>query len=155
MLSFSQCPPPPSGVFDGSRHLYPVRVFFEDTDLGGVVYHANYLKYMERARSDMLRLVGIDQRETFEAGEGVYVIAEATIKYRAPAKFDDVLTIVSTVEDVRPVSATINQTVLRGETLIAEGRIAAVFVGPDGRPRRQPTSWVAMFNAIMTGADAQ
>ena len=61
---------PLEGRFDGPEHRFPVRVYFEDTDLSGVVYHANYLRYMERARSDMLRLAGIDQRATMEAGGG-------------------------------------------------------------------------------------
>ena len=63
-------PLPPSGCFDGARHWYAVRVYFEDTDLSGVVYHANYLRWFERGRSDMLRLLGIDQRGAQEAGEG-------------------------------------------------------------------------------------
>ena len=63
-------PLPPSGCFDSARHLYAVRVYFEDTDLSGVVYHANYLRWFARARSDMLRLLGIDQRGAQEAGEG-------------------------------------------------------------------------------------
>ena len=67
MTSF---PSPPSGLIDGRVHRFAVRAYFEDTDLSGVVYHANYLRYMERARSDMLRLVGIDQRAAFEVGAG-------------------------------------------------------------------------------------
>jgi len=61
---------PTAGRFEGREHLFPVRVYFEDTDLSGVVYHANYLRFMERARSAMLRLAGIDQRAVFDAGEG-------------------------------------------------------------------------------------
>ena len=80
---------PYAGAFVGRTHHFALRVYFEDTDVAGVVYYANYLKYMERARSDMLRVVGIDQRAAIESGEGVYVVAEAHIKYRASAKLDD------------------------------------------------------------------
>ena len=71
-----------------------MRVYFEDTDLSGVVYHANYLRYMERARSDMLRAAGIDQRAAHEAGEGAYAIRDLAIRYRAPARLDDALMVV-------------------------------------------------------------
>ena len=70
---------PYSGRFEGHDHLFAIRVYFEDTDAGGVVYHANYLRYMERARSDMLRVAGIDQRGAIEGGEGVYVVHDLHI----------------------------------------------------------------------------
>ena len=93
-------PEPASGTFDGALHLFPVRVYFEDTDLSGVVYHANYLRFMERAWSDMLGVVGIDQRAAFDSGEGVYAVADLSIKYRRPARLDDALTVVSHVRAV-------------------------------------------------------
>ena len=76
---------PYQGAFVGGTHHFALRVYFEDTDVAGIVYYANYLKYMERARSDMLRCAGIDQRAALESGEGVYVVAEAHIKYRGSA----------------------------------------------------------------------
>src|SRR3546814_18020093 len=78
----------PEGRFVGREHRFALRVYFEDTDLSGVVYLANYLRYMERARSDMLRLAGIDQRAAGEEGRGPYAISECTIGYRAPAPPD-------------------------------------------------------------------
>src|SRR3546814_6626357 len=69
-------PVPASGRFIAAEHHFPLRVYFEDTDLSGLVYHANYLRYMERARSDMLRIAGIDQRGNLEGGEGVYARSE-------------------------------------------------------------------------------
>ncbi|WP_340588909.1 YbgC/FadM family acyl-CoA thioesterase [Erythrobacter alti] len=136
---------PPSGVIEGSRHLYPVRVFFEDTDLSGIAYHANYLKWCERARSDILRLLGIDQRAAFEAGEGFYAVSEANIKWRRPAKFDDVLTIETRCTELRSASARMIQRVLRGSELLAEIEIVAAFLSSEGRPRRQPEAWRAAF----------
>lgn len=136
---------PPSGTIAGSRHYYPVRVFFEDTDLSGIAYHANYLKWCERARSDILRLLGIDQRAAFEAGEGVYAVSEAQIKWRRPAKFDDELVVQTTASQIRAASAHMSQRIFRGEELLAEVEIVAAFVTPEGRPRRQPAEWRAAF----------
>src|SRR3569623_3641642 len=76
---------PVEGRLAGREHRFPLRVYFEDTDLSGVVYHANYLRFMERARSDMLLAAGIDQRAAHEGGEGAYAIANLAIRYRAPA----------------------------------------------------------------------
>jgi len=136
------------GHFEGSSHHFPVRVYFEDTDLSGIVYHANYLRYMERARSDMLRAVGIDQRGAFEGGEGVYAVADLRIKYRAPAKLDDDLTVVSTVAAVGAATATIHQAVMRGTQLLTDAQVTAAFLTPTGRPRRQPKEWVAAFETL-------
>ena len=103
---------------------------------------------MERARSDMLRAAGIDQRAAIDAGTGVYAVAEAHVRYRAPARLGDDLTIASVLATVRAASVVIQQTVRRGTEDIALGRITAVFLAPDGRPTRQPKEWVERFHAI-------
>lgn len=138
-----------SGHFVGRDHHFAVRVYFEDTDFSGLVYHGNYLKFLERARSDMLKLSGIMQREMFEGGEGVYAITEINIKYKAPARFDDDLLIVSTVEAVRPVGCTIHQRVIRGAQLLVEAEVKAAFLSPQGRPKRQPAPWIAAFERLL------
>ena len=116
--------------------------------MSGVVYHANYLKWFERARSDMLRLLGIDQRGAAEAGEGAYAVSELTIRYRAPARLDDAVQIESRAEEIRAASCRMHQRAFRNETLLAEARLRVGFVGPDGRPRRQPDAWRAAFATI-------
>ena len=131
----------------GGTHHFALRVYFEDTDVAGIVYYANYLKYMERARSDMLRCAGIDQREALEAGEGVYVVAEANIKYRAPARLDDDLIVLSRLVEVRAASCVIHQRVMRGHDSLADATIMAAFLR-DGRPRRQPRAWVEAFERL-------
>lgn len=141
---------PYRGGFVGSAHHFALTVYFEDTDTAGIVYYANYLKFMERARSDMLRAAGIDQRAAQEAGTGVYAVAEATIKYRAPAKLGDDLLIVSTVREVRAASVLIHQRVMRGGQPLADGQITAAFLGPDDRPRRQPREWVEAFRNLIS-----
>jgi acyl-CoA thioester hydrolase len=136
------------GRFEGATHHYPVRVYFEDTDLSGLVYHANYLRFMERARSDMLRALGFEQRATFEAGAGVYAVADLSIKYRAPAKLDDDLSVVSRVTGIGAATATIHQTVMRGVEVLTDAQVTAAFLSPEGRPRRQPKNWVAAFKSL-------
>lgn len=138
-----------SGHFEGRDHHFAVRVYFEDTDFSGLVYHANYLRFLERARSDMLKCAGIMQREVFETGEGVYAITELTIRYKAPARFDDDLLIISTVEALRPVGCTIHQRVMRGAQLLAEAEVKAAFLSPQGRPKRQPAAWIDAFARLL------
>ncbi|MFM5913890.1 MAG: YbgC/FadM family acyl-CoA thioesterase [Chakrabartia godavariana] len=145
----SQPDAPQSGRFVGREHRFPVRVYFEDTDFSGVVYHASYLRFMERARSDMLSVAGIDQRTAFAQGDGVYAVAELSIKYHRPAHFDDALLIVSTVEQVRAASCLIQQRVMLGDELKAEARVLAAFLTPDGRPRRQPRPWIDAFERLL------
>ena len=142
---------PHSGLFDGPVHRFAVRAYFEDTDLSGVVYHANYLRWFERARSDMLRLLGIDQRAAQEAGEGAYAVADLTIRYAAPARLDDAVLIESRVEEMRAASCRMHQIAFRDGTLLAEARLRVGFVAPDGRPRRQPDAWRTAFVALIPG----
>jgi acyl-CoA thioester hydrolase len=138
---------PYQGAFVGSTHHFALRVYFEDTDVAGIVYYANYLKYMERARSDMLRCAGIDQRAALEAGEGVYVVAEAHIRYRGSARLDDDLVVLSGLEEVRAASCLIHQRVMRGHDILADAMITAAFLC-EGRPRRQPRAWVEAFERL-------
>lgn len=137
-----------AGAFVGRTHHFALRVYFEDTDVAGIVYYANYLKFMERARSDMLRAVGIDQRAAIEAGEGVYAVAEVHIRYRTPARLDDELVILSELEEVRAASALIHQRVMRGPEIVAEARVTAAFLSLDGRPKRQPRAWIERFDRL-------
>lgn len=144
---------PQQGRFEGAEHRFPVRVYFEDTDLSGVVYHANYLRYMERARSDMLRVAGIDQRAVFEAGEGAYAVAEVVIRYLAPARLEDALLVVSRVTQVRAASVVIHQTVRRGSLVLSQADVTAALVSPSGRPKRQPRAWTDIYQRLVDQAD--
>ncbi|MBB5711767.1 tol-pal system-associated acyl-CoA thioesterase [Sphingomonas xinjiangensis] len=136
------------GHFQGLEHHFGLRVYFEDTDLTGIVYHANYLRYMERARSDMLAAAGIDQRSVFEAGEGAYAVRDIALRYRTPARLSDDLVVVSRLTELRGASVRIQQRVMRGETIVAQAEVEAAFVSPTGRPRRQPQEWVAKFEPL-------
>jgi acyl-CoA thioester hydrolase len=152
-MNEKQLSQPYRGGFVGREHRFALTVYFEDTDVAGVVYYANYLKFMERARSDMLRAAGVDQRDALEGGEGVYAVAEANIRYLRPGKLGDELQIVSTVEQVRAASVHIHQQVRRGPDILAEGRITAAFLTLDGRPTRQPRHWFTTFERIARGEE--
>lgn len=136
---------PASGRFEGGEHVFPLRVYFEDTDLSGLVYHANYLRYMERARSDMLRLLGIDQRGAHARGEGVYAVTDIAIRYRGPARLDDDLLVRSRLSQLTPARCAIAQSVWRGSDEITRGHVTVAFLDPAGRPKRQPADWIARF----------
>ncbi len=133
----------------GHRHHFAVRVYFEDTDFSGVVYHARYLHFMERARSDMLARLGIDQRGAHEGGQGAYAVTAIDMKFRRPAHFDDALLVTSIATAVRGASCDIHQTVSRDGQTLVEAKVTAAFVAPDGRPARQPAEWVAAFRSVI------
>ncbi len=142
-------PNPPGGVIDGARHLYAVRVYYEDTDLSGITYHANYLRWFERARSDLLRMLDIDQRSAIEAGEGAYAVSEINLKYLRPAKLDDDVVIETRCTQMRAASCRMHQKAFRGEELLTEADLRVGFIAPDGRPRRQPEEWRTAFIKFM------
>lgn len=142
-------PNPPGGILDGALHLYAVRVYYEDTDLSGITYHANYLRWFERARSDLLRLLGIDQRAAIEAGVGAYAVAEVNLKYLRPAKLDDDVLIETRCTELGAASCRMHQAARRSGDPLCEATLRVGFLSPDGRPRRQPAEWHAAFRTFM------
>jgi acyl-CoA thioester hydrolase len=131
-------PVAPTGPF---RHT--LRVYWEDTDAGGVVFYANYLKFFERARTEWLRCYGIGQQALREATGALFVVTDTRVRYRAPARLDDLLDVTVTLRHRGTASMTIEQQAWRGETLLAEGEIRIGCVD-DGtfRPRRIPTELI-------------
>jgi acyl-CoA thioester hydrolase len=140
---------PYRGGFVGREHRFALSVYFEDTDAYGIVYYANYLKFMERARSDFIRAVGVDQVAELRSTGSAYAVVEVDIRYRMPARLGDDLQVVSTVDQVRASSVHIQQRVMRGPELLTDARVTAAFLDGDGRPRRQPREWVEKFNQIV------
>ena len=126
-----------------SQHSHPlaVRVYWEDTDAGGVVYYANYLKFMERARTEWLRALGVRQ-EALRAQEGVqFVVADMQVRYLAPAKLDDLLTVTVSVAEQGRASMLLEQRVWRGDTLLAQGVVRVGCVDAQTlAPKRMPVS---------------
>ena len=139
---------PYEGGFVGNTHRFALRVYFEDTDVAGMVYYANYLRFMERARSDILRALDIDQRASMEGGEGTYAVVDVSIRYRAPGKLGDDLLVLSKVKYVRAASCVIHQQVRRGEEVLTDATVTAAFLSPDGHPKRQPKEWLQKFERL-------
>jgi acyl-CoA thioester hydrolase len=139
---------PYRGGFIGPEHHFALTVYFEDTDAYGIVYYANYLKFMERARSDMIRAVGVDQAAELRNSGSAYAVVEVDIKYRRPGRLGEDLLVVSSVQQVRASSVDIQQRVMRGTELLTDAKVTAAFLDGMGRPRRQPKEWVEKFNAI-------
>jgi acyl-CoA thioester hydrolase len=132
------------GEIRGGRHVLAVRVYYEDTDFTGIVYHANYLRYMERGRTNYLRLIGADHRALFEATEKeapgfAFVVRSMTLDYLRPARMDDILDIVTEPEEVKGASVTLRQRVMRGEELLVGASVRVAFIsGGRARPIPKP-----------------
>jgi acyl-CoA thioester hydrolase len=130
------------GELRDGRHTMTVRVYYEDTDFTGIVYHANYLRFMERGRTNYLRLVGANHRSLFEQTEQeapgfAFVVRSMTLDYLKPARMDDVLTIATTPEEVKGASITLHQEVRRAEELLVEAHVRVAFIS-QGRARPIP-----------------
>src|SRR5271155_1358526 len=132
------------GEIRDGRHVLTVRVYYEDTDFTGIVYHANYLRYMERGRTNYLRLIGADHRALFEATEKeapgfAFVVRSMTLDYLRPARMDDILNVVTEPEEVKGASITLRQRVMRGEELLVEAHVRVAFIsGGRARPIPKP-----------------
>ncbi|EAQ44199.1 MAG: tol-pal system-associated acyl-CoA thioesterase [Roseobacter sp. MedPE-SWde] len=126
-------------------HTFPVRVYYEDTDMGGIVYHANYLRFIERARSDWVRGLGNDQNAMRDAGI-IWVVQRIEADYLAPAKYDDELLIETEVIKLSPARLIMGQLVKRGETELFRAKVSAVCIASDtGRPTRLPAEIRALL----------
>jgi len=132
------------GEIRDGRHVMQVRVYYEDTDFTGIVYHANYLRYMERGRTNYLRLIGNDHRALFEATEQeapgfAFVVRHMSLEFLKPARMDDVVDVITAPDEVRGASITLHQKVMRGGEFLVGGRVQVAFVSR-GRAQRIPKS---------------
>ena len=130
------------GEIAGGRHVMQIRVYYEDTDFTGIVYHANYLRFMERGRTNYLRLIGADQHALFAEAESeapgfAFVVRAMQIDYLKSARMDDVLEIVTAPHDIKGASITLHQEVRCGDELLVEARVKVAFVS-GGRARPIP-----------------
>ena len=139
------------GEIRDGRHLQPVRVYYEDTDFSGIVYHASYLRFMERGRTNYLRLLGADQRALFEAvakeAPGfAFVVRSMQIDFRKPARMDDVLQIATAPVEVKGASIVLHQRVNRNDELLVEATVQVAFAS-DGRAKPIPKALRAAMAA--------
>jgi acyl-CoA thioester hydrolase len=124
-------------------HRFPVTVYYEDTDMGAIVYHANYMKFVDRARADWVRAMGIDQNALREQGY-VFVVHRIEADFLASAKLDDQLEVQTRVESATRSRLVLDQSIHRGDTALFRARATLALVGLDGRPRRLPESLQAL-----------
>lgn len=130
---------PSMGWLEGREHQLPVRIYYEDTDFTGVVYHANYLRYFERGRSDFFRLVGISHTEFLNLPEPTaFSVIRIELDFRRAARIDDALLVRTTYDHVKGPRLFISQRITRGDELIAEAQVVAVCINLEGRAKRPP-----------------
>ena len=134
---------PTAGIFEGRVHVLPVRVYYEDTDFTGVVYHANYVRYFERGRSDFLRLAGVSHSDLLDRPDpAAFVVVRMEIDFRRPAKIDDALQVRTTYDTVRGPRLFVHQAIMRGADIVAEADVTAACISLDGKPRKPPAGLV-------------
>ena len=148
---------PLDGEIRDGRHVLTVRVYYEDTDFTGIVYHANYLRYMERGRTNYLRLLGADHRALFEetakeAPGFAFVVRSMNIDFLKPARMDDVLEVLTEPQEVRGASITLHQRVMRGDELLVEASVRVAFIS-DGRARPIPKPLRIAMKADLDAAE--
>lgn len=133
---------------DGGEFCLPLRVYMEDTDAGGIVYYVNYLKFMERARTEFMRSLGFGKDYIFNH-DLMFVVRDLAVRYRAPAKLDDELVATAGVSALRGASMVMHQRVRRGHEVLAEGEVTIACVNRDGvKPRRLPVEMQARLRAF-------
>lgn len=142
------------GHFDGKIHILPIRVYYEDTDLSGMVYHANYLRYMERARTEFFRLAGVAKMAELDALEPTaWAIREAKVRYLRPARVDDALMVKTRLTALSGARLGATQKIYAGETLLVEGEIEACIVTLKGIPRRLPEELRRLLTGFLAETD--
>jgi acyl-CoA thioester hydrolase len=144
------------GKIENGRHLMQVRVYYEDTDFTGIVYHANYLRFMERGRTNYLRLLGADHRALFEQASAEapgfhFVVRHMDLDFIRPAQMDDILTVETKPSEVRGASITLHQKVLRDDELLIEAKVQVAFVS-QGKAQRIPKPLREAMGADLSGA---
>jgi len=141
-----------SGSLFGGRHHLPIRVYYEDTDSSGIVFHASYVRWFERGRTEMLRSIGISLSDEAKAGTGFFAVHEMSIKWHSPARHDDALTIMTHVGLVRAAAVVMEQCVVHQGARLCTATVTAALLSMDGRPRRLPKSWTESFQSLASAA---
>ena len=129
---------PETGLVKNGVHVFPVRVYFEDTDSGGIVYYANYLRFAERARTEMLRCIGYSHSDMMTNDDLVFAVRRGEADYLRPAHLDDALEVVTGNVDIEAASLWLEQRIMRGEENLVQLKIRLACVGEGGKPKRLP-----------------
>ena len=130
---------PSAGRFEGRLHLLPVRIYYEDTDFTGLVYHANYVRYFERGRSDFLRLAGISHSALLEGAEPLgFAVNKLSLEFLKPARIDDALLVQTAFETTKGPRIFISQALTRGQDILVKAQVEVCCISLTGRPRKPP-----------------
>lgn len=130
-----------SGCFEGSTHILPIRIYYEDTDLSGVVYHANYLRFMERGRSEFFRAAGISKLAQLNEPEPTaWTLRSASLRYFRPARLDDLIAVHTVCASLSGARMSADQKIYRNDELLVHGMVEACVMTLDGKPRRIPAA---------------
>ncbi|RFC63009.1 tol-pal system-associated acyl-CoA thioesterase [Fulvimarina endophytica] len=144
-----------AGRLTDDGHELDVRVYFEDTDFSGVVYHARYLHFLERGRSDFLRLKGIGHRELMSGERGApmaFAVRKMEIEFLRPARIDDVLQVATRTRQLGGARVLLDQTIMRGEELLVTASVKVAVISPEGKPMRMPAEVLSVLDPNTGGA---
>lgn len=136
-----------AGRLHGDRHVLPVRVYYEDTDFSGVAYHGAYVRFLERGRSDFLRLLGVHQGALHGSESVAFAVRSMTLDFPRAARIDDVLEVTTRVDEVGGATVTLGQRIVRGEEVIVDASVRVALVG-GGKPRRLPAGLRQAFLSL-------
>jgi acyl-CoA thioester hydrolase len=140
-----------AGWLTETGHAYRARIYYADTDFSGFVYHARYLEFLERGRSDYLRLAGIHHTQLATGDDPlVWVVRKMEIDFISPARMDDIVTVETVTEEISGARIIMAQTMLRGDTRLISVKVEAAIVTPEGRPRRFPKHWALQLKPVLT-----
>ena len=143
---------PTAGRFEGREHRLPVRVYYEDTDFTGLVYHGHYVRYFERGRSDALRLMGVGHAELLDGDQPMaFVVSKMSLDFLRPARIDEELIVRTRYEAIKGPRLLISQVITRGEVDLCRARVEVVCIHMDGRPRRPTTALREKVGAWLAG----
>ena len=138
-----------AGWLTAAGHSYRARIYYADTDFSGFVYHARYLEFLERGRSDYLRLAGIHHTAMAAGSEPlVWVVRRMEIEFIAPARMDDIVTVQTVTEEISGARIIMSQIMKRGQTRLISAKVEAAVVTPEGRPRRFPKGWASQLKPV-------
>ena len=126
-------------IFMSNEFMHEVKVYYEDTDSGGVVYYSNYLKFLERARTEMLETVGLSNKKLLEEYNTLIIVKSCNIEYVSPAKLEDKIQIYSSIESFNKASFVIIQNIKKGDNLIVKAKLKLVTVNQEGKPIKIPS----------------
>ena len=140
---------PVDGQWQDNTHVFPIRVYYEDTDFTGVVYYANYLKFFERGRTEALRSSGVSHTELFQLDPPLgFVVRQISVDYMSPARVDDALIVETHFEQIKGARMIISQTIRRSDEVLATAHVEAACIDMEGRPRRLPQSIRDQFKSL-------